>query len=674
MFVNQDILFHDGTKQFCKYNEQQKTYSIILRANKGTVSSVFVCVNGNELQMTKIKTTEDFEYFEALLDAGEKMYQYYFKCDTNGDCIFYNMFGIMKQAVNDGYFELTPGFETPDWAKGAVMYQIMVDRFNNGDKTNDVVDNEYVYIGKAVTAVKDWNENPAVDGTRQFYGGDLQGVIDKLDYLEKLGIDVIYFNPIFVSPSNHKYDTQDYDHVDPHLGKIVVDGGETVSDYATDNKNASKYKTRTTNLENLEASNQLFIELVEKAHEHGIKIIIDGVLNHCGSFNKWLDREELYKGNSDYETGAYQSKESPYNSYFKFSTDSWPDNYSYEGWWGFDTLPKLNYEGSEKLCNYILHIAEKWVSPPFNVDGWRLDVAADLGHSPEFNHKFWKRFRDRVKQANPNAIILAENYGDAHSWLMGDQWDTVMNYDAFMDPVTWFLTGVDKHSDNANPYMRGNGEVFHNTMQYQLSRMQNQSILVAMNELSNHDHSRFMTRTNKMVGRIGTVGAAAAAENIDKAIFKQGVIMQMTLPGAPTLYYGDEAGVCGWTDPDNRRTYPWGKEDLELLEFYREAICVHKQNQPLKDGSYMLLIADTDLVCYGRFNENDSVLTVINTSDIDKEISVPVWKLGRSVSQWERLLESSREFYNCGRIIYEVENGNLNLTVKGNSGSIYRNK
>lgn len=152
-----------------------------------------------------------------------------------------------------------------------------------------------------------------------------------------------------------------------------MDGGETVPDYATDNKNASKYKTRTTNLGNLEASNQLFIELVEKAHEHGIKIIIDGVLNHCGSFNKWLDREELYKGNSDYETGAYQSKESPYNSYFKFSTDSWYDNYSYEGWWGFDTLPKLNYEGSEKLCNYILHIAEKWVSPPFNVDGWRLD-------------------------------------------------------------------------------------------------------------------------------------------------------------------------------------------------------------------------------------------------------------------------------------------------------------
>ncbi|MFQ6931245.1 MAG: alpha-amylase family glycosyl hydrolase [Eubacterium sp.] len=133
----------------------------------------------------------------------------------------------------------------------------------------------------------------------------------------------MYFNPIFVSPSNHKYDTQDYDHVDPHLGKIVVDGGETVPDYATDNKKASKYKTRTTNLGNLEASNQLFIELVEKAHEHGIKIIIDGVLNHCGSFNKWLDREELYKGNSDYETGAYQSKESPYNSYFKFSTDSW---------------------------------------------------------------------------------------------------------------------------------------------------------------------------------------------------------------------------------------------------------------------------------------------------------------------------------------------------------------
>ena len=244
-----------------------------------------------------------------------------------------------------------------------------------------------------------------------------------------------------------------------------------------------------------------------------------------------------------------------------------------------------------------------------------------------------------------------------------------------MDPVTWFLTGVDKHSDNANPDMRGNAEVFNNTMNYQMSRFQTQSLLAAMNELSNHDHSRFMTRTNKMVGRVATAGTKAASENIDEAIFKQGVIMQMTLPGAPTLYYGDEAGVCGWTDPDNRRTYPWGKENLEVLEFYREAIGIHKQNQVLKTGSYIPLVSEQNLLCYGRFDDKDAVLTAINTSDSDMEIEVPVLILGKEDGTcWERLIETSREFYNCGRIKVIQDGEHINITVKALSAVIFRSK
>lgn len=665
--VNQDILFHDTTEQFCYYHKKTKKYKMILRAYKGTVTSAFICVNGEERAMKYQREDSCFVYYEAVLAPSAHMYVYYFKVLTDQGKIYYNMFGISHEVPIEGNFELTPGFETPEWAKGAVMYQIMVDRFCNGDVTNDVVDNEYVYIGKGVTQVKDWNENPAADGTRQFYGGDLQGVIDKLDYLQKLGVEVIYFNPIFVSPSNHKYDTQDYDYIDPHFGKIVNDGGAPVGEKDTNNQNASKYRMRTTDLKNLEAGNQLFIELVGKAHERGMKIIIDGVFNHCGSFNKWLDKEGIYRENDDYEPGAFQSEDSAYRSYFRFTEKD-----AYEGWWGFDTLPKLNYEGSEKLSKYILDIARKWVSPPYNADGWRLDVAADLGHSAGFNHQFWKRFRSAVKEANPQAIILAEHYGDVHPWLMGDEWDTVMNYEAFMDPVTWFLTGVDKHSDNALADVCGDGELFQKTMMYQMSRMQNQSLLVAMNELSNHDHSRFMTRTNKMVGRVGTLGSESASENIDKAIFKQGVVMQMTLPGAPTLYYGDEAGVCGWTDPDNRRTYPWGREDLELLEFYREAISIHKQNEALKKGSYMPLIAEKDLVCYGRFTDKNALITVINTSCEDKTVQVSVVMLAGDSVTWERLLETSREFYNCGKIPVDVSDGTITIVVKGNSSVIYR--
>ena len=671
MEQQKEALFHDGSSQFCKYNEKSDTYTFILRTTIGAVNQAFMAIDGYEMRMSHMDTKGRFDYYAINLALGTKMIKYHFR--TVGQYrLYYNVFGASEHFSEEWEFEFTPGFKTPDWAKGAVMYQIMVDRFNNGDKSNDVMTNEYAYIGRGVSKVENWMEPPAVDGTRQFYGGDLQGVIDKLEYLEKLGVEVIYFNPIFVSPSNHKYDTQDYDYIDPHFGKIVNDNGKLLKDGDNNNEHAQRYKVRTTDLANLEASNKLFVELVEKAHAHGIKIIIDGVFNHCGSFNKWMDKEKFYTKNKNYKSGAYISKDSPYNLYFKFLEDRWPDNNSFEGWWGFDTLPKLNYEGSKELCDYIIEVGKKWVSPPYNVDGWRLDVAADLGHSHEFNHEFWKKFRKAVKEANPEAIILAEHYGDANSWLQGDQWDTIMNYDGFMDPVTWFLTGVDKHSDNSNPGMRGDAGTFKLTMQYQMSRMQNQSLLVAMNELSNHDHSRFLTRTNRMVGRVGTAGTAAASQDIDEAIFKQGVVMQMTLPGAPTLYYGDEAGVCGWTDPDNRRTYPWGHENFEILEFYRETIAIHRQHKVFKTGSYKPLVEQRDLLCYGRFDMDNAAFVLINTSDTDKTVSIPTWTLGvEDGESFERLIETSREFYNCGRVKVVQENNIVTVTVKANSSVIY---
>ena len=671
MKQQKEALFHDGSSQFCKYNEKSDTYTFILRTTIGAVNQAFMAIDGYEMKMSHVDTKGRFDYYAINLALGTKMIKYHFR--TVGQYrLYYNVFGASEHFSEEWEFEFTPGFKTPDWAKGAVMYQIMVDRFNNGDKSNDVMTNEYAYIGRGVSKVENWMEPPAVDGTRQFYGGDLQGVIDKLEYLEKLGVEVIYFNPIFVSPSNHKYDTQDYDYIDPHFGKIVNDNGKLLEDGDNNNEHAQRYKVRTTDLANLEASNKLFVELVEKAHAHGIKIIIDGVFNHCGSFNKWMDKEKFYTKNKNYKSGAYISKDSPYNLYFKFLEDRWPDNNSFEGWWGFDTLPKLNYEGSKELCDYIIEVGKKWVSPPYNVDGWRLDVAADLGHSQEFNHEFWKKFRKAVKEANPEAIILAEHYGDANSWLQGDQWDTIMNYDGFMDPVTWFLTGVDKHSDNSNPGMRGDAGIFKLTMQYQMSRMQNQSLLVAMNELSNHDHSRFLTRTNRMVGRVGTAGTAAASQDIDEAIFKQGVVMQMTLPGAPTLYYGDEAGVCGWTDPDNRRTYPWGYENFEILEFYRETIAIHRQHKVFKTGSYKPLVEQRDLLCYGRFDMDNAAFVAINTSDTDKTVLIPTWTLGvEDGESFERLIETSREFYNCGRVKVVQENDVVTVTVKANSSVIY---
>jgi alpha-glucosidase len=454
--------------------------------------------------------------------------------------------------------------------------------------------------------------------------------MDKMDYLQELGVDVIYFNPLFVSPSNHKYDIQDYDYIDPHYGKIVYESGNLLPEGHMENKYASRYITRVTDYANLEASNQLFADLVAEAHRRGMRVIIDGVFNHCGSFNKWMDRERIYENQADYEKGAYISADSPYRSFFKFYNEhEWPYNPFYDGWWGHDTLPKLHYEDSPKLEEYILNIAKKWISPPYNADGWRLDVAADLGFSSEYNHTFWKKFRKVVKEANPDAIIIAEHYGDPAAWLHGEEWDTVMNYDAFMEPLTWFFTGMEKHSDDFHIGMLGNAESFVGAMKYHMSRYMAPSLQTSMNELSNHDHSRFLTRTNHKVGRVDQLGYEAASEGVNTAVMREAVTMQMTWPGAPTIYYGDEAGVCGFTDPDNRRTYPWGHEDQMMLAFHRAAIRMHKAYPVLSHGSLIFLYEDYNCLAYGRFSREEHVIVIFNNnSDGHRTMQIPVWEAG----------------------------------------------
>ncbi|HEX3075993.1 MAG TPA: glycoside hydrolase family 13 protein, partial [Lachnospiraceae bacterium] len=502
---------------------------------------------------------------------------------------------------------------------------------------------------------------------------DLKGVMKKLDYLQELGVEAIYLNPIFVSPSNHKYDIQDYDYVDPHFGVIVKDEGAVLSKGDNNNKNATKYITRVTAKENLEASNALFIELVEEIHRRGMRIILDGVFNHCGSFNKWLDRERIYEGQEGYEKGAYVDGDSPYRTFFKFRDGTWPYNNRYDGWWGHDTLPKLNYEESPKLYEYIMNIARKWVSPPYNVDGWRLDVAADLGHSNEYNHKFWKDFRKAVKEANPEALILAEHYGDPTSWLQGDEWDTVMNYDAFMEPLTWFLTGVEKHSDEYREDLYGQYEAFYSSMSHHMTRFNTQSLLVAMNELSNHDHSRFLTRTNRRVGRTGTCGPNSANENINKGIMREAVLIQMTWPGAPTIYYGDEAGVCGWTDPDNRRTYPWGHEDKELISLHKELIHIHRSYEALKTGSMIFLAGGNQFISYGRFDENDKIVIAVNNSRQEISPEISVWELGiLDTDRLVRLILTTEQGYDLEAKMYQVQSGILKVTLPPLSGCIIK--
>jgi len=673
---NREAVFSDETKQFVNPYDPQPNdiVEFKVRTKKGTDCSVYLCFSGIFEVYPMVRTSSDdvFDYYTAKVPMLEDPVRYYYNFVVNGENYYYNKRGLWENLVEHYNFRIVPGLKTPDWAKGAIMYQIFVDRFYNGDPTNDVKSQEYAYLGITPKALP-WGQDITVGDFCNFYGGDLQGVIDKLDYLKSLGVEVIYLNPIFVSPSSHKYDTQDYDYVDPHFGVIKVDEGETLKFEQVNNKFATKYISRVTSKENLEASNALFAQLVEKAHEKGLKVILDGVFNHCGSFNKWMDMPGFYK-NSGEPIGAYHSAESPYKDYFVWYEDNWPNNTAYDGWWQNSNHPKLNFEGSEKLYNYILEVGKKWVSPPYNADGWRLDVAADLGQSWDMNHQFWQDFNKAVKTANPNAIILAEHYGDPSYWLNGKEWDTIMNYDAFMEPISWFLTGVSKHSDVSRHYLKGDAGAFEGAMRHHMSLLNIHALQAAMNQLSNHDHSRFLTRTNGNTGRLHHVGARAAETGINKNIFMLAVVFQMTWPGAPTIYYGDEAGLAGWTDPDDRRPFPWDNEDIILTNLHK-ALANMRGNYPmLRHGSVEFLYNAREFISYGRWDENTQLAVAINSSNKPMEVTLPVWKLNMSGGLMQEIIVTANGGFKQEDKFVEVINGEVKLIVGAESTVVLGSK
>ena len=262
--MNRDALFCDGTQDYVIPAEPEKNEKIRLRFRTAhnDVEEVCLLVGDRSYTMWKVISGDDFDYYEIECQLGEEPFRYSFEIKKGEQIWFFNRCGVSDRREDYYNFVIVPGFKTPDWAKGAVMYQIFVDRFCNVDPSNDVEDGEYIYIGAPSRKVRDWDQAPASLDIRNFYGGDLQGVMDKLDYLQDLGIEVIYFNPLFVSPSNHKYDIQDYDYIDPHYGVIAEDGGEVLPEGAQDNVHATKYQKRVGDIDNLNASNRLFIRLV----------------------------------------------------------------------------------------------------------------------------------------------------------------------------------------------------------------------------------------------------------------------------------------------------------------------------------------------------------------------------------------------------------------------------
>lgn len=511
-----------------------------------------------------------------------------------------------------------PGFSAPAWARDAVIYQIFPDRFRNGRSNNDPRTGDARYddpvlalpwgvkpegycrnYADATAATCPWrfDTTPPPGSTvesprgRDYYAGDLKGVDQQIDYLAALGVTAIYFNPIFDAGSNHSYDTQDYTRIDPYFG--------TQKD---------------------------FENLVKHADSRGIRIILDGVFNHMSSDSPLFDRYHHYP-----TVGACESLSSPYRDWFVFRNDNVPCGAAdYEGWFGFDSIPVLQKSQADVQAYFLTapdSIAKRWIQA--GASGWRMDVSGD----PSFPDGYWESFRSVVKAADPATLTISETWQKDSTllrMLRGDRLDTTMNY-RLRDAVIGLLTPGNFDSKG----FADSGRVispseFAARMLSQREDYPDAAYFSLMNLLDSHDTERLLwTLTpgpETTLGREGTPANVAAG----KQRLRLASLIQFTVPGAPTVYYGDEVGVTGDDDPDDRRTYPWadrrGSPDTALLAHYTSLADLRDELSALTDGDLRMLLADDigGTVAYGRRTGDRAAIVAINRSDMVQSVHIPV--------------------------------------------------
>lgn len=577
-----------------------------------------------------------------------------------------------------------PNFKTPDWMKNAVVYQIFPDRFFNGDKSNDEAQ-KLARGNNAYEFYEDWNaipEDPDLEdkedieeykknnGTigdgvwcNEIYGGDLKGVSDKLDYLQKLGVNVLYFNPVSQSISSHRYDTSDYTKIDPILGHMDD-----------------------------------FIKLAKEAHKRNMKIILDGVFNHVsddsiyfdrygkfmekgkalGAYQYWgkvydlvnntgLSKEEAEKKTVEYFTAKgitdfhYKDWFNIENKKVKASKES-PEHYKYEGWWGFDSMPIIKaLDGSEyKVKSWADEIIDGknsnsrlWLRQGSN--GWRLDVANEV------SDETWQKFRKAVKEEGDN-VIIGEIWDDASKYLLGDMYDSVMNY-RFRQAVIEFATGKDvdgKNNVDASTVM--------NELEVMREQYPKEAFYAMLNLVGSHDTQRIISALDGYKKSEKVVAKEPTKEAFSK--MKLVSFLQMTYPGAPCIYYGDELGMAGGDDPDNRRGMTWDKlntpENKELFNWYSKLTSIRNSNEVLRTGDILpLTVPDEfkkDVISYMRKDDTNAAVIVANRAvkDITNlQLSVKGIEDGTNLTN---ALNADEK--------YTVKDGKITVNVKGQTGII----
>lgn len=570
------FLFHGQTKQWIIQEENALIIRFLCHDPAQSISSCFVrCEPDNEewlvpCEQVEVALLSDFgTIYQARIPLSQHIGNTYYviKCLTKTKQIWLSAKGQSSRIPGrEAHFKFNAMHQPPTWIQNQTFYQIFPDRFCNSNLGISVKTGEYLYQGgQHAVIAKQWGEPVAqaghdATGATEFYGGDLKGIEKKLDYLQDLGISAVYLNPIFTSPSNHKYDTTDYLNVDPHLG-----------------------------------SNEEFAELTQALHHRGMRIILDAVFNHTSCDHPWFGR---YQSTED---SAYNQPDSPYRNYYLFAEKTTQETDSYVGWNGIDTLPKLNFVNHE--VQHYLYKAEDsvlkhWLKPPYNIDGWRFDVIHMLGEGAGAynNAHYVKAFRESAKAVNADTYIVGEHFFEATQWLQGDQEDGAMNYYGFAHPVRAFFAGA----DIAYHPIEIDAQEFDDWLAESRAKIPWLNQLAQLNQLDSHDTIRFVSL---LEGDVNKLKAAS--------------MMLFSYPGTPCLYYGTEIALQGEKDPDNRRCFPWDKleKNRNLFTFYQRLISLRKNRQELKEGSYQTLYAENRCFAFARHYQGLVTIYAVNLDE-----------------------------------------------------------
>ncbi|MBR7131904.1 MAG: glycoside hydrolase family 13 protein [Clostridia bacterium] len=529
-----------------------------------------------EICMTEGEWLADYRFYSCEITLTEGLYWYSFRyTSAHGE------FKVTKTETSLGIVSsegeawqqtvYARDFSTPDWLAGGIIYQIFPDRFySSGEKKQGIPEDRFI--------CNDWYKQPEFRQPKEkcrlgndYYGGDLKGITLKLDYLKELGVSCIYLNPIFEAHSNHRYNTADYMKIDPHLG--------TEADLE---------------------------ELICEAKKRGINLILDGVFSHTGDDSIYFNRYGRYLS-----AGAAQTPDSPYYSWYSFK--EYP--HKYNAWWDIASLPETN-ENDLSFSSFITGesgVLRYWLKK--GIKGWRLDVADELPDD------FLDKIRLAVKSEDSESYLLGEvwedatnkiSYGSRRRFLRGRQLDSVMNY-PFANAIVELLKG-------------GSGEKFINTVLSITENYPPQAIKLLMNHIGTHDTARILTR----LGTDGELPSDREAQSQARltpeqytrgtALLKLAALLQFTLPGVPSVYYGDEAGLTGFGDPFCRAAYPWGRENTELLEFYRTLGKIRRNSPAFKETEFVPLNCSESLVSYLRKGSGNTVLVAVNCGGTEREM------------------------------------------------------